>query len=78
MANKEMLKFHKMTEKEFKSLSNDKKRDKIQGYVSTINKQKREAVTKNISDKVEDARFRFKNLDKAKQRKALKKAGYLK
>jgi|TARA_R110002012_G_scaffold286270_1_gene477782 hypothetical protein len=78
MANKEMLKFHKMTEKEFKSLSNDKKRDKIQGYVSTINKQKREAVTKNISEKVEDARFRFKNPDKAKQRKALKKAGYLK
>ena len=67
-----------MTEKEFKSLSNDKKRDKIQNFVSTINKQKREAVTKNISEKVEDARFRFKNPDKAKQRKTLKETGYLK
>jgi len=46
--------------------------------VSTTNKQKREAAIKNIADKVEDARFRFKNPDKAKQRKALKQAGYLK
>jgi|TARA_R110000744_G_scaffold140450_1_gene251637 hypothetical protein len=78
MANKELLKFHKMTQKEYDRLSFDKRREKIQGFVSTTNKQKREAAIKNIADKVEDARFRFKNPDKVKQRKALEKAGYLK
>lgn len=78
MANKELLKFHKMTQKEYDRLPFDKRREKIQNFVSTTNKQKREGVTKNIAKQVKDARFDYANPNKVKQRKALKKAGYLK
>ena len=78
MANKELLKFHKMTQKEYDRLPFDIRREKIQNFVSTTNKQKREAAIKNIAKRVEDARFDYANPDKVKQRKTLKKAGYLK
>ena len=61
MANKAMLKFHGITQKKFNQLNNTQKRDLIQEYVSTTQREKREAVTQKIADKVEDARFRAKN-----------------
>ena len=61
MANKAMLKFHGITEKKFNQLNNTQKRDLIQEYVSTTQREKREAVTQKIADKVKDARFRAKN-----------------
>ena len=45
MANKAMLKFHGITEKKFNQLNNTQKRDLIQEYVSTTQREKREAVT---------------------------------
>jgi len=61
MANKAMLKFQGITEKEFNQLTNTQKRDLIQEYVSTTQREKREAVTSRIADRVEKARRRAKS-----------------
>ena len=60
MANKAILKFHGITEKEFNQFNNTQKRNLIQEYVSTTQREKREAVTSKIADKVKDARLRAK------------------
>lgn len=78
MPNNELLKYFKITEKEYERMTPDKKRQKIQQYVSERNKAKRLEAQRMIKEAREDARFRFNNPDKVKQRKALEKAGFLK
>ena len=76
MANKKMLQFHKMTEKEYDRLTQSQKVTKIQDYMSTTDKIDRANVRKNIDKQVENVRFDYANPDKVKQREAIKKAGY--
>lgn len=78
MPNNEVLKYFKITEKEYERMTPDQKRQKIQQYGVERNKAKREKAQKIINEAREDARFRFNNPDKVKQRQSLEKAGYLK
>ena len=78
MPNNEILKYFNITEREYERMTPDQKRKKIQQYGVERNKAKREKAQRIINEAREDARFRSNNPDKVKQRKALKKAGYLK
>ena len=78
MPNNEILKYFNITEREYERMTPDQKRKKIQQYGVERNKAKREKAQKIINKAREDARFRFNNPDKVKQRKALEEAGYLK
>jgi len=78
MPNNEILKYFNITEREYERMTPDQKRQKIQQYGVETHKAKREKAQRIINEAREDARFRFNNPDKVKQRKALEEAGYLK